>query len=84
MEPTAHPEVFEISPGGEGSDIMADVETPLEGSEAVGDTRARRAATQAEGDTPPHRRGAGGTGQGGEGGGAALRAWRMGAGLRSA
>ena len=40
MEPTAHPGVFEISPGGEGSDIMADVETPLEGSEAVG-TRER-------------------------------------------
>ena len=40
MEPTAHPGVFELSPGGEGSDIMADVETPLEGSEAVG-TRER-------------------------------------------
>ena len=40
MEPTAHPGAFEISPGGEGSDTMADVETPLEGSEAVG-TRER-------------------------------------------
>ena len=84
MEPTAHPGVFEISPGGEGSDIMADVETPLEGSEAVG-TRER------DGRHPrpkaiPHPTAAerAATGQGGEGGGAALRAWRMGAGLRSA
>ena len=40
MEPTAHPAAVEISPGGEGSDTMADVETPLAGSEAVG-TRER-------------------------------------------
>ena len=40
MEPTAHTEVFELSPCGEGSDIMADVETTIQGSEAVG-TRER-------------------------------------------
>ncbi len=40
MEPVADPEAFEISPGREGSDTTADVETPIDGSEAVG-TRER-------------------------------------------
>ena len=59
---------------------MANVENPLAGSAAI-ETRRVTGGIKAEGGTPSHGRGAVGEGQGGAGGVAALRAWRMGAGL---
>ena len=60
---------------------MADVQTPIDGSDAVATRERDSREAQPEGDTAPHDRGAVGEGQGGAGGGAALRAGRVGAGL---
>ena len=78
MEPTQQTETFETSPDREGSDSMADNEDLLGGYEATGTVDRH---PKAKVGNPPDGRRARGTGQGGPGGGAARRAWRLGAGL---